>query len=138
MINNTIYILAQADPLKFLLSKPQLAGRTTKWIMQLQEFDLVYVHQQSVKGQAVADMLSAAPVLGQQSSKGSFQDEFVAFIDLQYETPWILYFDGSKCLKGTRAGIVLISSQKDIIPMANKSVLIALTIWQSMKHLLLG
>ena len=50
MINNVTHVLTQADPLRYLMSKPCLSGRSAKWVMLLQEFDLRFVKQQSVKG----------------------------------------------------------------------------------------
>ena len=50
MINNTTHVLTQVDPLRYLMSKSYLDGRSTKWVMLLQEFDLKFVKQQLVKG----------------------------------------------------------------------------------------
>jgi len=50
MINSTTHVLTQADPLRYLMSKSCLNGRSTKWIMLLQEFDLKFVKQKSIKG----------------------------------------------------------------------------------------
>ena len=50
LINSTTHVLTQADPLRYLMSKPCLDGRAAKWVMLLQEFDLRFVRQKSVKG----------------------------------------------------------------------------------------
>ena len=42
-INNITHVLTQVDPLRYLMSKPCLNGRSTKWIMLLQKFDLKFV-----------------------------------------------------------------------------------------------
>ena len=42
-INSTTHVLTQENPLRYLMSKPCLNGRLTKWIMLLQEFDLKFV-----------------------------------------------------------------------------------------------
>jgi len=43
MINNTTHVLTQADPLRYLMSKPCFNRRSTKWIMLLQELDLNFM-----------------------------------------------------------------------------------------------
>jgi len=50
MINNITHVLTQVDPLRYLMSKSCLNGRSPKWIMLLQYFDLKFVKQKSVKG----------------------------------------------------------------------------------------
>jgi len=50
MINNMTHVLTKVDPLRYLMSKSCLNGRSAKWIMLLQEFDLRFVKQKLVKG----------------------------------------------------------------------------------------
>jgi len=53
MLENTTYFIAQGDSLRYLMSKSYLSGRVTKWVMLLQEFDLVFITQNFIKGQAI-------------------------------------------------------------------------------------
>ena len=54
MLAHTTWMVAKIDPLKYLLSKETLTGRLTKWVMILSEFDIQYVQQKAIKGQAIA------------------------------------------------------------------------------------
>ncbi|KAM1078718.1 hypothetical protein ACFX19_026351 [Malus domestica] len=53
-----VHIIAKTDVIKYMLSKPMLAGRIGKWILALSEFSFQYVPQRAVKGQAIADFLT--------------------------------------------------------------------------------
>ena len=43
------------DPLKYIFERPVLTGKISKWKMLLIEFDIVYVTQKAIKGQAIVD-----------------------------------------------------------------------------------
>ena len=58
----TIFVIAQSNILKFMLSSPLLKGRISKWSLALVQFDLVYVLQKSVKGQALDNLLRFSSV----------------------------------------------------------------------------
>ncbi|CAN6704835.1 unnamed protein product [Malus baccata var. baccata] len=53
-----VHIIAKIDVIKYMLSKPMLAGIIGKWILALSEFSFQYVPQRAVKGQAIADFLT--------------------------------------------------------------------------------
>lgn len=143
MINSVTHVLTKVDPLRYLMSKPCLNGRSTKWVMLLQEFDLRFVKQQLVKGQAIADFVANFPTKDSTELREEFQDEcnLTKMIDykikdhwwssfeqiknvsapfLGVSKPWKLYFDGCKCMHGLGAGIVLISPKNNVIPMSYK------------------
>ena len=44
------------------MSKPVLSGRLAKWSLLIAEFEIKYVSQKAIKGQALADFLAAHPV----------------------------------------------------------------------------
>lgn len=73
MLGNTTYVIAQADPLRYLMSKSYLSGRSAKWIMFLQEFDLVFVTQKLIKGQAIVDFIENYP----RNDTSIVQDDFL-------------------------------------------------------------
>lgn len=58
MLGNTTYVIAQANPIRYFMSKYYLSSRVTKWMMLFQEFDLVFVIHKSIKGLAIADFIS--------------------------------------------------------------------------------
>lgn len=52
------------DPLKCLLEKLALTGSLTRWHLLLAEFDITYLTQKKLKGQAIVDYLAKNPVDG--------------------------------------------------------------------------
>ena len=48
-LGSTTHMVTKMDPLRYLLSKPYLFGRATKWVILLKEFDLVFINQNSIK-----------------------------------------------------------------------------------------
>ena len=79
---HSIHLISRADPIKYLMSKSVLSGRTTKWALLLQEFDITYVLQKAVKGQAFADFLANHPVPDDWEFSEDLPDEDVLFIEL--------------------------------------------------------
>lgn len=53
ILGNTTYVIAQVDPLRYLMYKSYLSGRDAKWVIFFQEFDLVFLTQKSIKGQDI-------------------------------------------------------------------------------------
>ncbi|XP_070031714.1 uncharacterized protein [Nicotiana tomentosiformis] len=69
------------DPLKYIFQKPMPTGKLAKWKILLSEFDIVYVIQKAVKGQALADHLAKDPVDREYKPlKTYFPDEEVSFV----------------------------------------------------------
>ncbi|XP_070015006.1 uncharacterized protein [Nicotiana sylvestris] len=53
------------DLLKYIFQNPMPTGKLAKWQILLSEFNIVYVTQKAVKGQALADDLAENPVDGE-------------------------------------------------------------------------
>ncbi|XP_074318681.1 uncharacterized protein LOC141655504 [Silene latifolia] len=90
---HTIHVVSKADPIKYILSRPVLSGRLAKWAMLLKQYDLVFVPQKAVKGQAIADF----------------------FIDHPSAR---MYFDGAARQDGAGAGVVFVTPQNHLMPYA--------------------
>ena len=58
----TVRLIAKADPIKYVLSRPVVSSRIARWAVLLQQYDLAFVPQKVVKGQALADFLADHPV----------------------------------------------------------------------------
>ena len=69
-----------------MLLKTILNGRMSKWSLDLVEFNLLYVPQKVVKGQALVDFLADHPC-----------DDMLEIEEAQYAAlvPWKFYFDDS-------------------------------------------
>ena len=100
MLAYVVFIIAQTNFIKYMLSKPILSGRMCKWSLVLVEFHLLYVPQKAVKGQALADFLADHPYDDMPE-----EAQYVALV------PWKCYFDGSRAEQGVGVGIIFESPQ---------------------------
>jgi ribonuclease HI len=100
MLAYIVFVIAQTDVIKCMLSKPILSGRMCKWSLTLVEFHLLYVPQKAIKGQALADFLADHPCEDVPN-----EAQYVALV------PWKFYFDGSRAEQGAGVGIILESPQ---------------------------
>jgi hypothetical protein len=91
MLAHPIQLIARADPVRYVLNQPALMGCLGKWAIIMMEFDITYVPQKAIKGQALADFLAAHPVPDDSPLVVDLPDEDVFTVDV--ESPWELYFD---------------------------------------------
>ncbi|KAA0043322.1 uncharacterized protein E6C27_scaffold110G002330 [Cucumis melo var. makuwa] len=110
----TIHLVAKADPEKYILSRPVISGHLAKWAIILQQYDIVYIPQKAVKGQALADFLADHPVPPNWKLCDDLPDEEVLFVESM--EPWIMFFDGAARRSGAGVGIVFISPEKHMLP----------------------
>ncbi|XP_070036175.1 uncharacterized protein [Nicotiana tomentosiformis] len=109
----TTYLISRMDPLKYIFQKPMPTEKLAKWQILLSEFDIIYVTQKVVKGQALADHLAKNPVDGEyEPLKMYFPDEEVSFVGediTEAYDGWGMFFDGVANFKGVGIGVVLVS-----------------------------
>ncbi|XP_074299654.1 uncharacterized protein LOC141630799 [Silene latifolia] len=110
---HTVHVISKADPIKYILSRPVLSGRLAKWAVLLKQYDIVYIPQKAVKGQALADFLADHPVPGKWSFSDELPGEKVFYIDVL--TSWQMYFDGAARQDGAGAGVIFISPEKHLL-----------------------
>ncbi|XP_058087511.1 uncharacterized protein LOC131234595 [Magnolia sinica] len=124
------------DSLKYLFEKPALTRRIAKWKLLLSEFDITYVTQKVIKGQAVVDHLIAHSLPDYQPLKTFFPDEDVLLIEEEERKvgEWTLFFDGATNSKGSGVGAILYSPDDVSIPYPGGWHSKALTTWLNMKH----
>ncbi|GKC42070.1 reverse transcriptase domain-containing protein [Tanacetum coccineum] len=89
------------QPLKQIMSRPDVAGRLQKWSVMLGEHNITYRPQTSVKGQILADFLVEKP-------EEAPTDKAAKEIPKE---PWTLFTDGSSCVDGSGAGLILTSPE---------------------------
>ncbi|XP_020410515.1 uncharacterized protein LOC109946596 [Prunus persica] len=46
----TVHLIARADPVKYVMSKPVLTGRLAKWALLLNQYEIIYTPAKAVKG----------------------------------------------------------------------------------------
>ncbi|KAA0025936.1 uncharacterized protein E6C27_scaffold34G002400 [Cucumis melo var. makuwa] len=110
----TVHLVAKVDPIKYVLSRPIISGRLAKWVVLLQQYDIVYIPQKAIKGQALADFLADHPIPSDWKLCEDLSDDEIFFMEVM--EPWTIYFDGVVRRSGARAGIVLISHEKHMLP----------------------
>src|SRR3954469_11348628 len=97
---HTIFVRTD-QPIKQLLSRPDMAGRMLRWSLELSEFDVQYESRKALKAQALADFVA----------------EMTSIAD--YPTPtenkWTIYVDGASSNSGSGAGIILENDEGLII-----------------------
>nr|GEX87922.1 reverse transcriptase domain-containing protein [Tanacetum cinerariifolium]GEX91492.1 reverse transcriptase domain-containing protein [Tanacetum cinerariifolium] len=83
--------------IKQVMSRPDMAGRLQKWSIMLGEHNITYRPRTSVTGQILTDFLIEM----------SGEDlQAVPAAETQ-EEPWTLFTDGSSCVDGSNAGLIL-------------------------------
>ena len=92
-LKHEVQLVARADPVRYVLSQPALMGRLGKWALIMMEFDITFVPQKAIKGQALAEFLAAHPIPDDSPLVTDLPDEEVFNVNL--DASWELYFDGA-------------------------------------------
>ncbi|GJU14778.1 reverse transcriptase domain-containing protein [Tanacetum coccineum] len=77
----------------------QISGRMLKWKFELEGYDIQYRPRTSIKGQILADFIVERP-------DEESPDELMAEPE-ELPEPWTLFTDGSSCIDGSGAGLIL-------------------------------
>nr|XP_025685323.1 uncharacterized protein LOC112786123 [Arachis hypogaea] len=89
-------IIVRTDqPLRQILTRPELAGRLIKWSVELSEFDIQYEPRKTLKSQVLADFIS-------EMTKDTHNRE----------VSWSIHVDGASNKEGSGAGILLKEGDK--------------------------
>uniref|UniRef100_A0A2N9GLW9 Uncharacterized protein n=1 Tax=Fagus sylvatica TaxID=28930 RepID=A0A2N9GLW9_FAGSY len=95
---------------------PVISGRLAKWSVAFQEFEIAYVPQKAIKGQALANFLADHPIPADWELSDDFPDEDVLYTEIL--PPWMMFFDGAARREESGAGVVFVSPQKHMLPFA--------------------
>ncbi|GJU13102.1 reverse transcriptase domain-containing protein [Tanacetum coccineum] len=95
---HTIVIITD-QPIKQMLSNPKITGRLLKWRFELEEHDIHYRPRMSVKGQILVDFIV-------ERLKDDTLDTLMEDRE-ELPEPWVLFTDGSSCIDGSRAGLII-------------------------------
>ena len=59
LVVQTIHVISKVNPLRLLMTKSSsLNGRLAKWTILLSQYEMQFLSQKAVKGQAVVDFLA--------------------------------------------------------------------------------
>ncbi|GJR74687.1 reverse transcriptase domain-containing protein [Tanacetum coccineum] len=98
-LRGTSVIVITDQPIQQILSRPEVAGRLQKWSIELGEYAIHYRPRVSVKGHILADFIVERP---EEDSPDTPMEE-----EEKLPEPWILFTDGSSCIDGSGAGLIL-------------------------------
>ncbi|ONK57061.1 uncharacterized protein A4U43_C10F16210 [Asparagus officinalis] len=124
LVGQTIHVISRMNPIRVFMTQPAaLNWRLARWALLLSQYDIHFMPQKSVKGQAICDLMASHPL-------GAKTD---LFEDLPDEPPeanmtsspevWQMFFDGAS-RAGTSgsisvgAGVVLTSPHGHVLPRA--------------------
>ena len=96
--DHSITVVSDA-PLSEILHNRDATGRVAKWAIELLPLDIKFEAKKAIKSQAIADFL--AEWIEQQQPTEVHSEH------------WTMFFDGSKMLNGSGAGVVLVSPRGD-------------------------
>ena len=115
---HTVYLMTKSLPIRSLLQHPVLSRRLAQWLLQLSEFEIIFIAPTAIKGQAIADLLAWFP--GEES--WDITDEVpgdlpeVSTVEVA-KARWILRFDGSSIVAEGEAAVVLIKETGEAVAM---------------------
>ncbi|GKB00285.1 reverse transcriptase domain-containing protein [Tanacetum coccineum] len=92
-------IVITDQPIKQLLSNSEISGRMLKWKFELEGYDIQYRPRASIKGQILADFIVERPEEESPDVPMTEPEEI--------PEPWTLFTDGSSCIDGSGAGLIL-------------------------------
>ncbi|GJZ89875.1 reverse transcriptase domain-containing protein [Tanacetum coccineum] len=100
---HTIVVITD-QPIKQLLANPEVTGRLLKWRFELEEHDIQYRPRTSIKGQILA-----APPPPHFIVERPEDDTLDTPMEDREELPdpWVLFTDGSSCIDGSEAGLII-------------------------------
>nr|GEZ80172.1 putative reverse transcriptase domain-containing protein [Tanacetum cinerariifolium] len=87
------------QPIKQLLPNPKVTGRLLKWRFELGEHDIQYRPRTLVKGQILMDFIVERLEDGAPDTPIEDREEL--------PDPWILFTNGSSCVDGSGAGLII-------------------------------
>lgn len=90
------------QPIRKLMSKPEIVGRMVQWAIELSQFNIKYHPKIVIKAQALADFVAEFTT---PDVKGG-QDE---------AERWTIQTDGSSARKRGGVGVIIITSEGDML-----------------------
>ncbi|XP_019155716.1 PREDICTED: uncharacterized protein LOC109152471 [Ipomoea nil] len=111
---HTIRLVSRANPVKYVMAKVVLSDRLARWYLLFQQFEITYVPQKSIKGQALADFLADHPIPAEWELSSDLPDEDVLVVEVL--PPWKMYFDGAAHKEGAGAGVVFVAPEGEVLP----------------------
>ena len=119
LLAHTMQLLTKSHPTHSLLKHPVLFGRLAQWLLQLSEFEIIVITPITLRGQAIADLLSNFPSENNWNITDDVPGELpeIALMEIA-RAVWTLHLDGSSTTSEGGAGIVLSKDIGEIVAMS--------------------
>ncbi|GKD50884.1 reverse transcriptase domain-containing protein [Tanacetum coccineum] len=98
-----MYFCIAREAISIILSSSKNTRRMLKWKFELEAFDITYRPRTSISGQVLADFIAKKPDEGGPPMEVPTEETV--------PEPWVLFMDGSSCLEGSGAGLILTSPE---------------------------
>ncbi|XP_020258613.1 uncharacterized protein LOC109835023 [Asparagus officinalis] len=124
LVGQTIHVISRMNPIRVFMTQPvALNWRLARWALLLSQYDIHFMPQKSVKGQAICNLMASHPL-------GAKAD---LFEDLPNEPPeanitsssevWQMFFDGASRAGASGSivagvGVVFTSPHNYVLPRA--------------------
>jgi len=100
LVGQTIHVISRVNLLQILMTKPSsLNSRMANWVILLSQYDMTFVPQKAIKGQALADFLVAHPVPESSKLHEDILNEVNEANITSSDDVWQLFFDGKNRTK---------------------------------------
>ncbi|KAL0420667.1 UNVERIFIED_CONTAM: hypothetical protein Slati_3089600 [Sesamum latifolium] len=109
----SIRLISRADPVKFVMSRPVLSGRLATWSIVFNQYEIEYVPQKAIKGQALANFLADYPMPAEWDISDDFPNEDVFSVEIL--PAWTMFFDGAARSDGVGASVIFVSPEKQVL-----------------------
>ncbi|CAL8088704.1 unnamed protein product [Prunus armeniaca] len=86
----TVHLIARADPVRYVMSKPVLTGCLAKWALLLNQYEIIYTPVKAFKGQTIADFLPDHLIPADWKISDDLPDEQVFFTEIS--PAWMMFF----------------------------------------------
>src|SRR5436853_959619 len=106
LVGQTIHVVSKVNPLRLLMTKPSsLNGHLTKWAILLSQYDMHFLPQKAIKGQAITDFMAENPASGLAKLYEDIPDEIAEVRVVQTtreDQVWQMFFDGASRVNPSR------------------------------------
>ncbi|KAG9458111.1 hypothetical protein H6P81_002619 [Aristolochia fimbriata] len=106
-------LISRADLLKYIMLWPILSGLLAKWVLLLSEFEINFMPQRAIKGQALLNFLANHPVPAEWELIKEFLNKEIFLVEIL--PPWKMYFDWAARRNGVGAGVLFVSPKDDLL-----------------------
>jgi len=94
LVGQTIHVIFRVNPLRILMMKPRLLNsRLAKWAILLSQYDMLFVPQKAIKGQALG-LSGSHPVPKNSKLHKNIPDEVFESNMISEDEVWQMFFDG--------------------------------------------